>query len=211
MMPDRSFLPTPGPKRARPAGKKKPIDLDEEVRFLKSWIDNPLRVGAVMPSGKYLARAMARAVDPSVPGPIIELGPGTGPVTEALVARGIAPDRLVLVEYDADFCARLRLRFPTATVVQGDAYHLAQTLAGLLPVPAAAVVSSLPLTTKPDRVCIQLAQDAFSLMRPGAPFVQFTYGVTSPVPRRIAGMSAQDSPRVWRNVPPARVWTYRRA
>jgi phosphatidylethanolamine/phosphatidyl-N-methylethanolamine N-methyltransferase len=210
MMPDRSFLPKPGPRRPSPDGKKKPINLDEEVRFLKSWIDNPLRVGAVMPSGKYLARAMARAVDPAVPGPIVELGPGTGPVTEALVARGIAPERLVLVEYDPDFCARLRLRFPTATIVQGDAYHLAQTLAGVLTTPAAAVVSSLPLTTKPDRVCIQLAQDAFSLMRPGVPLIQFTYGVTSPVPRRIPGMIAVDLPRVWRNVPPARVWTYRR-
>ena len=80
------------------------------------------------PSGKALARTMAAYVDPSMPGPIIELGPGTGPVTEALVAQGIDPARLVLVEFDPTFCRLLRERYPTATVVQGDAYSLRRLL-----------------------------------------------------------------------------------
>ncbi|MGB6652455.1 MAG: hypothetical protein WBE64_09845, partial [Xanthobacteraceae bacterium] len=65
---------------------RKGIRLDDEVRFLRSWIERPLTVGAVTPSGKILARAMARYVDPKSTGPVVELGPGTGPVTEALVA-----------------------------------------------------------------------------------------------------------------------------
>jgi phosphatidylethanolamine/phosphatidyl-N-methylethanolamine N-methyltransferase len=185
-------------------------ELGDDVKFLQSWIANPLRVGAVMPSGKPLAQAMAREVDLGVEGPVVELGPGTGPVTEALIAHGVAPERLVLVEFNPSFCERLRHRFPLATVVQGDAYALARTLAGVISKPVAAVVSSLPLTTRPDRDCIHLALDAFALMATGAPFVQFTYGVTSPVPRRITGMKAHASPRIWRNVPPARVWTYRK-
>src|SRR5206468_2088319 len=96
-----------------------------------------------------LARTMAGFVDPDVPGPIIELGPGTGPVTEALVARGIDPSRLVLVEFDPTFCRLLRGRYPTATVIQGDAYGLRRLLSTLLTTPAAAVVSGLPLFTKP--------------------------------------------------------------
>ena len=97
-----------------------------------AWIEKPLTIGAVTPSGKVLARTMARYVDPGVPGPVIELGPGTGPVTEALVAHGIDPSRLVLVEFDPIFCRLLRTRYPEATVVQGDAYSLKRLLGGLL-------------------------------------------------------------------------------
>src|SRR5271169_3892803 len=104
--------------------KKKTLRLDDEMQFIRSWIEKPISTGAVMPSGKALARAMARYVDPNSKGPVIELGPGTGPVTEALVAHGIDPARLVLVEFDPTFCRLLRERYPAATVVQGDAYSL---------------------------------------------------------------------------------------
>ena len=77
--------------------EKKSLRLDDEVQFIRSWIEKPLSTGAVMPSSKILARAMARCVDPQAQGPIIELGPGTGPVTAALVRHGIDPARLILV------------------------------------------------------------------------------------------------------------------
>ena len=76
--------------------------------------------------------------------------------------------------------------------------------------PAAAVVSGLPLVTKPLRTRLRLISDAFALMRPNAPFVQFTYAVVSPIPRAHVGVSAQASERIWMNLPPARVWVYRR-
>lgn len=183
---------------------------DDDARFLKSWLKNPLRMGAVTPSGPALARKMASYVDPAGTGPVVELGPGTGPMTTALVARGIDPARLVLVEYSAEFCRLLRERFPTATIVQGDAYSLPKTLAGKLKAPADAVVSGLPLMTRPEPVRLQLLGDALDLMRPGAPFIQFTYSVVSPVPLKGANFSAEPSERVWRNIPPARVWVYRR-
>src|SRR6187431_1830459 len=113
----------------------------DEFRFLRTLIEKPLSVGAVAPSGKALARVMANYVDPRAAGPIVELGPGTGPVTEALVERGIDPARLTLVEYDPEFCRLLRRRFPGVNVVQGDAYNLRQTLDGVLREPAAAFVS----------------------------------------------------------------------
>ena len=97
---------------------KNGIRLDDEVRFIRSWFEKPLSMGAVSPSGKLLARTMASYVDPSVPGPVIELGPGTGPVTEALVEQGIEPSRLVLVEFNPDFCRLLRTRYPDATVIR---------------------------------------------------------------------------------------------
>jgi len=189
--------------------RKKGIRLDDEVRFIRSWIERPLSIGAVTPSGRLLARTMARYVDPASEGPIVELGPGTGPVTEALVEAGVAPSRLVLVEFNAAFCRLLRSRYPEATLVQGDAYSLRRLLDNLLLQPAAAVVSGLPLITKPIRERLDLLRDAFDLMLPGAPFVQFTYSMAAPLPKRLGGYSVEASERIWMNIPPARVWVYR--
>src|SRR5690349_12235147 len=118
---------------------KKPR-LDDEVRFLRSWIEKPLHVGAVMPSSRLLARTMAQYVDARSEGPVVELGPGTGAITNALIEHGVDQKRLVLVEYNPGFCALLRERYPQATVVQGDAYALHDSLGDVLGEPASAVV-----------------------------------------------------------------------
>lgn len=183
----------------------------DDARFFKSWFENPLRIGALAPSGPVLAEAMAQAVDPRVPGPVIELGPGTGAITQALLGRGIAPSRLILVEFDAAFCSLLGERFPGVRIVRGDAYALAPTLRGHLEAPAAATVSGLPLLLKPEPMRAALIAEAFGLMRADGIFVQFTYGLASPVPRSPVSFEAEGLPRVWRNFPPARVWIYRRA
>ncbi|MBY0381434.1 MAG: methyltransferase [Xanthobacteraceae bacterium] len=188
---------------------KKPLRLDDEVRFLRSWIEKPLHMGAVMPSGKMLARTMARYVDTESNAPVIELGPGTGAITDALIARGIDQKRLVLVEFNPGFCALLRERYPQASIVQGDAYHLDKTLKGISE-PASAVVSGLPLVTKPMLTRLRLIRDAFAKLIPGAPFIQFTYAVVPPIPKSLSGVSTESSERVWMNIPPARVWVYRK-
>lgn len=189
---------------------KKPLRLDDEVRFLRSWIEKPLHMGAVMPSGRVLARTMAQYVDRDSSGPVVELGPGTGAITNALIERGIEQKRLVLVEYNPGFCALLRDRYPQATVVQGDAYRLRDSLWDVLSVPASAVVSGLPLVTKPMLTRLKLIRDAFLALAPGAPFVQFTYSVAPPIPKSLPGVSTEASERIWMNLPPARVWVYRR-
>ncbi|MBN8921388.1 MAG: phospholipid methyltransferase, partial [Rhizobiales bacterium] len=184
------------------------LRLDDEVQFIRSWLEKPLVVGAVTPSGRVLARKMARYVDPERPGPVVELGPGTGPVTEALVEHGIAPERLVLVEFNPTFCQLLRQRFPKATVIQGDAYNVSRLLGSLAATPAAAVVSGLPLFTKPLKMRLRLFRDCLALMRTEAPFVQFTYAVVPPIPKSIGGGTIQASERIWMELPPARVWVY---
>src|SRR5580693_1023369 len=198
-------------ERIREFERKKGIRFDDEVRFIRSWLERPLAIGAVTPSSKVLARAMASYVDPDSDGPVVELGPGTGPVTEALVAAGVSPSRLVLVEFNPSFCRILQSRYPDATVVQGDAYSLRRPLETLLIQPAAAVVSGLPLVTKPIKQRLRLIRDALDLMVPGAPFVQFTYSVAAPLPKQIGGFSVEASQRIWMNIPPARVWVYRKA
>jgi phosphatidylethanolamine/phosphatidyl-N-methylethanolamine N-methyltransferase len=189
---------------------KKPLRLDDEVRFLRSWIEKPLHMGAVMPSGRVLARTMAHYVDINSDGPVIELGPGTGAITNALIAHGVDQKRLVLVEYNPGFCALLRDRYPQATVVQGDAYALRDSLWNVLSAPASAVVSGLPLVTKPMLTRLKLIRDAFAALAPGSPFVQFTYSVAPPIPRSLPGVSTEASERIWMNLPPARVWVYRK-
>ena len=178
------------------------------MRFIRSWIEKPLSIGAVTPSGKALARTMAGYVDPQSNGPVIELGPGTGPVTEALVAHGIDPARLMLVEFNPTFCRLLRPRYPAATVVQGDAYSLRASAGSYVREPAAAVVSGLPLVTKPLRTRLRLISDAFALLSPGAPFVQFTYAMVPPIPKALAGVRPKP-PSDLDELPPARVWVYR--
>ena len=184
--------------------------LPDAARFLRSWAERPLQLGAVQPSGRALARTMASYVDPATRGPIVEIGPGTGPVTAALLRRGIAAERLVLLEFSAEFCTLLRRRHPGARVIEGDAYVIGKTLAPLRLPPAAAIVSSLPLLTRPVSARLDLLRQCFDLMKDGAPFVQFTYATLAPIPRSAEDYTATPSRRIWLNVPPARVWVYRR-
>lgn len=191
--------------------QRKPLRLDDEVRFLRSWIEKPLHVGAVMPSSRMLARAMAEYVDPNDKAPVIELGPGTGAITNGLIQRGVDPSRLVLVEYNPSFCALLKERYPQATIVQGDAYSLRDTLRNALKTPASAIVSGLPLVTKPMAVRLKLLREALALAAPNAPFIQFTYSVAPPILKSLPGVRTQASERIWLNLPPARVWVYRKS
>ncbi len=179
------------------------------LNFLTSWFRNPKTVGAIAPSGPALSRTMAAIVDPSIDGPIIELGPGTGPVTAALLERGIDPSRLVLVEYDEAFCKSLRGKYPAVKVVQGDAFALDETLRGHAEAPFCAVVSSLPLLNFTQEQRQTLIERSMKLLRPRSPFIQFTYGANSPLPVQSHLYETSASKRIWWNLPPARVWTYR--
>lgn len=180
------------------------------LRFLRSFVTAPKRTGAQWPSGKALSRAMAEAVDLSVPGPIIELGPGTGVVTDALLARGIPPQRLVLIEFSPQFAKLIAERYPGVRLIQGDAYALAEHVRRLGLGPPAAVVSSLPLLTQPPARRIDLLRSAMRLMNPEGVFVQFTYFRDSPIPVEGLGFSTSVSPRIWLNIWPALVYSYRR-
>jgi phosphatidylethanolamine/phosphatidyl-N-methylethanolamine N-methyltransferase len=183
----------------------------DEARFIRTLFGNPRLTGAISPSGRFLARAMARAVDPRQPGLVVELGPGTGPVTRALIERGVPADQLALVEYDAAFCRLLAQRFPDVRVIHGDAYRLSQTLAELSDRPIKAVVSSLPLLAQAPARRAALLSEAFAIMGSKGVFVQFTYAVVSPAPLHVGSLhlSATASAPIWLNLPPARVWTYR--
>jgi phosphatidylethanolamine/phosphatidyl-N-methylethanolamine N-methyltransferase len=184
--------------------------------FLKRWLRRPFATGAVMPSGRLLAEAMARTARTVIdgrPGHVVELGAGTGEVTKALLAAGIAPGRLVLVERDPEFATFLRRHFAGPRIVEGDAARLPRLLADHDIAPLAAVVSSLPLLSLPAEVVNGIVAGAFEALPRGAAFVQFTYGPKPPVPRALRErlhLHGAHGKRIWRNVPPAVVWTFTR-
>ncbi len=182
---------------------------NDEVRFLKTWASKPLTTGAVAPSGRALARAMAARVDPGWSGAVVELGPGTGVVTAALIERGVDPAKLVAIEYDADFARLLQNRYPATQVIQGDAYGLRRTLELHGVHEVAAVVSSLPLFTRPPLQRRDLLAEAMELMPAGRPFIQFSYALVPPVTPEPGRWTLDVSDWILLNLPPARVWTYR--
>jgi phosphatidylethanolamine/phosphatidyl-N-methylethanolamine N-methyltransferase len=182
----------------------------DQLRFLARLIARPRHTGAVAPSSAALARAMAAQIDPGADLPILELGPGTGVVTEALVARGIAPERITSVEYDPDFAALVRGRCPGVNVIRGDAFDLDKTLGDRAGDKLSAIVSSLPLVNFPAAMGNALLKDVFARLAPGAPFVQFSYRLKPPVAPP-PGVTVKRAAVIWLNIPPARVWVYRRA
>jgi phosphatidylethanolamine/phosphatidyl-N-methylethanolamine N-methyltransferase len=180
---------------------------EEASRFLRAFAAHPREVGAVAPSSTSLARAVAAQIDLTRPGPILELGPGTGALTRGILARGIAPDRLTLIEYDPALAKSLAENFSGVQVINGDAFDLDNAL-GTRQL-FAATISGIPLLNFPPERRRALVCAAFERMMPGAPFIQFSYGFHSPVPPS-ADMTANMAAFVWMNLPPARVWVYRK-
>ena len=184
--------------------------------FLKRWLRQPLAMGAVMPSGPLLTRALAQTAVREMQGRdghVIELGAGTGEVTKALLAAGIAPERLALVERDPELVAFLRRHFRDPRIIEGDAARLPKLLAAEGVAKVATVVSGLPLLSLPAEVVTGIVHGVFEALPRGAALVQFTYGPSPPVPKALREslhLVGTHGRRIWRNVPPAVVWTFRR-
>jgi phosphatidylethanolamine/phosphatidyl-N-methylethanolamine N-methyltransferase len=184
--------------------------LTGNLKFLRALIARPKNIGAIAPSSRALARAIAGQLDPSRPGPVLELGPGTGVITEAILERGIAPGRLTLVEYDPDMAAFLTGCFAGVTVIEGDAFDLHRTLGAGGHEKFSAVISGLPLLNFPVARRRHFMEEIARLLAPGAPIVQFSYGTQPPV-TPLPGQVVSRAALVWANLPPARVWVYRKA
>src|SRR3954467_642682 len=189
---------------------------DGTALFLKRWLRRPFAVGAVVPSGRLLAAAVARRTVAEIAGRdghVIELGAGTGQVTKALLAAGIPGDRLALVERDPELVAFLRRHFRGPKIIEGDAARLTRLLAAQKVERVAAVVSSLPLLSLPGDVVNGIVHGVFEARPPGAARVQSPYAPAPPIPRGLRQnlhLVGAHGRRIWRNVPPAVVWTFRR-
>lgn len=189
------------------------MSLNDTMHLLRAWLRDPRSVGALAPSGPALARLMTAHVD-HAHGPVIELGPGTGVFTRALLERGLPGHRLVLVETDPVLASTLAQRYPHARVLRMDAARLGRSSSLFGDERASAVISGLPLLSIPADKVEAIIEGVFERqLQDGGALYQFTYGLRCPVPRALRqrlGLEAERIGGAWLNLPPAWVWRIRR-
>jgi|CXWL01.1.fsa_nt_gi phosphatidylethanolamine/phosphatidyl-N-methylethanolamine N-methyltransferase len=199
----------PNLNSAKASGKQRRL----RHHFIAAWLRSPLKIGAALPSSRTLARAMAAQVDLSREGGVIELGAGTGVVTQALLEAGIANDKLLVIERDKKLHALLHSIFHDLKVLCADAMELEEVIknAGMKKVNA--IVSSLPFITMPVAIRHGIQEQMAKAIGDYGIIVQFTYGPKSPINRselKRYGLIGERVKLVLANVPPAHVWVYRR-
>ena len=183
---------------------------DEEVRFFKGWQRDKKGVGAIIPTSQVPARRLASIIRPTSGLPILELGPGTGVITKAILDRGIAPADLVSVEYSRHFYEGLVEQFPGVDLRHGDAFDLDAVLGARRDDTFDCVISAVPMLSFPVEKRVALMEDLLARLPEGRPVMQITYGPMPPVPVKGTGFSVRHFDFVVRNIPPAQLWLYRK-
>jgi phosphatidylethanolamine/phosphatidyl-N-methylethanolamine N-methyltransferase len=183
---------------------------DEDIRFFKGWIDKPKSVGTPFATSPYTGRAMASVIDTASGLPVLEIGPGTGTITRAILGRGVAPEQLYSVEYSEHFLPALMAEFPSVNILHGDALSLDAVLGEKRDTMFDSVISAIPLLNLPMARRVSYLEDMLTRIPLGRPVIQVTYGPLSPVPTGRGNFSVARADFILRNVPPAHLWTYRR-
>ena len=186
--------------------------LTDSTLFLQEWFANPQRTGSVAPSSPQLAAAMAQWLPANPDSFVLELGPGTGAVTDALIKRGLREDRLVAIERNPKMARLLREKFPRAQIINGDAWHLDHLLRSRRePIESVgAVISSLPLLNFPPEEAESLTQKIRSVLEPDGNWVQYSYHLGKKQPRGASHFQLHASKIVWLNLPPAKVSVFKK-
>jgi phosphatidylethanolamine/phosphatidyl-N-methylethanolamine N-methyltransferase len=184
---------------------------DDELRFFRGWIRKPRAVGSIIPTSSVTAKRMASIIDTTSGLPVLEIGPGTGVITRAILNRGVPPEKLFAVEYAPEFVRHLRKRFPSVNVIEGDAFDLDETLPETGPAQFDCVVSGIPLLNFPVPARVAYLNGLLDRIPHGRPVVQLTYGPKSPIPPGFGNYTVKHFDFVLRNIPPTRLWLYRAA
>jgi phosphatidylethanolamine/phosphatidyl-N-methylethanolamine N-methyltransferase len=183
---------------------------DDEIRFIKGMMSTPKTVGAIMPTSARMANRMASVINTDSGLPVLELGPGTGVITKAILDKGVKPENLVSVEYSSEFVRHLRSKYPGVNFINGDAFSLAETLENYRGQKFDCVISGIPLLNFPMHQRVKLIEDLLKLIPVGRPIVQFSYGPVSPVVARPDSYTIKHFDFIVRNIPPAQIWHYRK-
>lgn len=177
----------------------------DNIIFLKIAVNNPRGMGAIAPSSKQLANEMVSHVLKENEGMVVELGPGTGVITEALLQSGVHPENIIVVEYSSALAALLRKRFPKIKVIEGTAEHLSSILSGEKRKPNT-ILSSIPLRSLPLHISKTILGEIKNSLMPGGKYIQYTYSFKKEDPfSSISNFESCVSKRIWMNFPPARV------
>lgn len=177
--------------------------------FFRQWLRSPKSMGSVIPSSKFLARALAEEVAWRPGQWIVELGGGTGAISLGLIERGIPREKLVVIELDPDLYHYLRGRLHGVTVIKGDATKLEEIVKSHGIGEIGTVVSGLPMVSMPFEFQKAIVEQGFKVVQPGGFMLQYSYSPVAPIPTRRLGVRAQLVRRVALNFPPAFVWRYR--
>ncbi len=186
------------------------LKFKDEIAFLKGWKRNRTAVGAITPTSAVTARKMASVIHPGSGLPVLELGPGTGVITKAILRRGVDPQNLTSIEYSPEFCQHLRAQFPDVDFRCGDAFALDLVLGSKRRAKFDCVISAIPLLHLPIERRLALVLDLLERVPVGRPVVQITYGLLSPVVALPAGYEIRHLAFMMRNIPPAQLWIYRK-
>lgn len=181
---------------------------DSTPSYLRAWLSNPLKFGAIAPSGPALAALITSEIS-SETGKVLELGPGKGVLTHALLDRGVSESQLILVERRPDFAAHLRQAFPMAQVESMDAVRVGSLFHFFETEPLGAVISGLPLVSMPSEKVESILSACFSLLKPDGAFYQFTYAPRPPLSQGLRARLGLETERIGRallNIPPAAVY-----
>ncbi len=189
--------------------KKRLFKNQENVLFFKRLLNNPKALGAIVPSSKALTAMIAKQVCLKSSAYVVEVGAGTGRFTRGLLEAGLSPDRLFVVELDLELCAYLRLHFPTIHVIQGDATKLDDLLPEGVALNVETIISGIPLVNLNNEEQSNLIAAFKRILNPDGKIIQFTYSPVSPLPHIQFGLCAKRLGRVFRNLPPATVWSYK--
>lgn len=184
--------------------------ITENEVFFRHWLRSPKSMGSIIPSSKALARALAAEVAWQPGDHVIELGGGTGAITQGLLERGIPPANLVVIELETNLFKYLAGRYPEVNVIQGDATRLDEIAARLDIQRVSTVISGLPMVGMPPAFKKAIVDQAFKVMPEGHFMLQYTYSPVPPVSVAELGIEAELARYVLWNVPPAAIWRYRR-
>ncbi|PSK95452.1 phospholipid N-methyltransferase [Murinocardiopsis flavida] len=189
----------------------------EYAAFVRVAAGRPRRVGAVLPTSAWGGRALAQVVPASRPATVVELGPGTGSVSDVVHQRLAPGSTHIAIELDADMVRHLREAKPWLDVVHGDAADLRALLAEHDVGELDAVVSALPWTLMTGEQQSRVLAEVARALRPGAPFTTIVYnhGISTLqgrlFRRRLERVFDEVllTRTVWRNMPPARTYVCR--
>ena len=179
--------------------------------FFKSWLNSPRAVGSVWPSSQALARAVARNAVYEPGDTVVELGGGTGAITQGLIDRGIPREAIMVIELDPELVRFLEDRLPNCQIVRGDATRLSEILAQRGVERVGTVVSGLPMVGNPKSFRCAIVQQMLRTVRPSGAMLQYGYSPVPVVPLKELGITAEMAAYVGWNLPPAAVWRYRPA
>ena len=175
------------------------------LKFTGKFFSKPRSTGSILPSSSFLGKAMAQFVEFNRECVVVELGPGTGPVTAQLLKSGIPPENLYCIEFDAGLCEILRRRFPDICILNDSAANLRALLAEEKR-DICAIVSSLPFLSLPKHVGEKIVSESELALKSGGRFIQFTYNLKrDPGEVGFKAMAHIACKKVYLNVPPARV------